>query len=170
MTYIHLFVYVRTDGCVLAWGRGDLGQLGRLFPAHVKPRLKQSSFPQVVDFTSVFTDPSMAELLDADFKTRVQVTGIACGSEHSFCMGYIQTERVPLSYDNAPPPDSEKTLLIGFGWNEHGNLGVGHTVNVSRPCLVSLNGSAEQTGDHEMKLNSLATGGASVLVTLAVHM
>lgn len=50
---------------------------------------------------------------------------MACGSEHVLCL---------FSTDTASP--SQATEVWGWGWNEHGNLGLGHTEDVRQPTKL----------------------------------
>ncbi|KAK7695291.1 hypothetical protein QCA50_002481 [Cerrena zonata] len=57
----------------------------------------------------------------------------ACGSEHILCLFTLK--------DSAQP----KSEVWGWGWNEHGNLGLGHTADVNVPMRIwSSSGDSTQ--------------------------
>lgn len=65
---------------------------------------------------------------------RSRIVKLACGSEHVLVaiqkIGDDQTHWGPLE-------------LYGWGWNEHGNLGLNHTNDVSTPCRIVPNVDVE---------------------------
>jgi protein ATS1 len=58
------------------------------------------------------------------------VHDLACGSEHVLC---ICTQAAHDDTNTVHPPK-----LLGWGWNEHGNLGLGHTNDVRTPVNIPL--------------------------------
>ncbi|KAI9596506.1 regulator of chromosome condensation 1/beta-lactamase-inhibitor protein II [Syncephalis fuscata] len=83
-----------SDGRVLAWGRGDRGQLGVRLPEGIRG----SATPIIVDL------PATA-------------VSIAVGSEHTLAL-------------------LEDGQCYTWGWNEHGNCGLGHTNDVYTPTAI----------------------------------
>ena len=66
-----------------------------------------------------------------------------------------------------------QTWLFGFGWNEHGNLGLGHTRNVPQPTLLpwsnlwappTSTGSETCAASQDAAAVALESGGAFVQI------
>lgn len=75
--------------------------------------------------------------LDLDPLYEFAIEQVSTGSEHVLVLlkgrrGRGQRERTKTE-DNKM---SVKTLVLGWGWNEHGNLGVGHTNDISKPQII----------------------------------
>lgn len=76
-----------------------------------------------------------------------QFVKLMCGSEHII---------VCLRKENG------KNEVWGWGWNEHGNLGIGNTENVEHPSLIY------QTGEDEEVINIWAGYGTSWIATAKI--
>lgn len=90
-------------------GSGGKGQLGGGSVASSTLGLEAVKFP--------FT-PDKRRLID-----------MACGSEH----GLVLVER----FNEGTSPGAEETQEVwAWGWNEHGNLGLGHTTDAHLPVVI----------------------------------
>lgn len=100
--------YLVLQSSILATGIGSKGQLGRVSNGvdDLAP----------VDFPSALT--AACRLLQ-----------IACGSEHVLAL--FETAEGQLS-----PGMPDHTEVWGWGWNEHGNLGIGTTDDVALPTKI----------------------------------
>lgn len=94
---------------LLASGSNSKGQLG--CSPHVKP---WSSALRRVDFP---TDLRSCQLLS-----------LACGSEHVL----VILQRMSSAWERT------KREVWGWGWNEHGNLGLDHTQDISEPTILPV--------------------------------
>lgn len=106
---------------ILATGARDKGQLGRDFMASPTHGLGTVQFP---------------------FKTNTRrLVKVACGSEHVVVLlariGELDSVRVEDGHE-----------VWGWGWNEHGNLGLGHTIDAQLPLVIWPVSGAEQGGSH----------------------
>ena len=107
-TWNGTYLFIESEGGtrIMATGSHAKGQLGRPLlsnPAEVS--LAPVQFP----FTS----------------STHRMLSIACGSEHVICLFAVT------SFD--PGHGNARTEVWGWGWNEHGNLGVGTIHDVIRP-------------------------------------
>lgn len=101
--------YDKNQWSVLATGDNSKGQLGS---------------PQSLD-----TPQSLPRAVQFPFSTHShEFVKIACGSEHILCLFILKD-----STGRAGRPKSE---VWAWGWNEHGNLGLGHTADVNTPVKV----------------------------------
>ena len=91
---------------VVSTGSNTHGQLGRLAHNNVAPSITAVGFPEII-------------------KTRV-LKEIACGSEHVLCLFSTSVETLGRSV----------TEVWGWGWNEHGNLGLDTTDDVHIPVRI----------------------------------
>jgi len=66
--------------------------------------------------------------------------GFACGSEHSLAL----FRKISNNID----PMLSVEEVWGWGWNEHGNLGLGHTDDVHSPSLIWTNAGGSFKGSH----------------------
>lgn len=105
-------VLTSTGRCFL-WGRCDKGQLG------LSPEEIQSITPESFKAAPIpcVWKPFLSSQLPP-------LSEICCGSEHALAIGR-----------------DSKTLWT-WGWNEHGNCGVGHCEDLHGPSQVSLSSSA----------------------------
>lgn len=150
----------RRDLYLFSSGSNTHGQLGGfkvprdlLSPGHALPSpnqrdLLQSHSLQKLLMTRLSTSRSNTDL-------DIEVESLVCGSEHVLLL-------VSTSPSSASPEvasgfalgDREQTL-VGWGWNEHGNLGLGHTEDVLEgPVIVPLSTTGNTdlvTGDIEAK-------------------
>ena len=102
-----------TDWQVQATGSGNKGQLGvsgTSMSSTAASSSSSSAVPQSGLRTVSFPFPTRSK----------QLQSIACGSEHVLAV---------LSSDEGPE-------VWGWGWNEHGNLGLGHTNDVNVPVKI----------------------------------
>lgn len=119
------------EGVVYSWGRGDLGQVGTRHPQTACP-------PAPVEFPLASNQPGK-DCSSSPNPGHGDICRIWCGSEHSLALSRTGT-------------------LFSWGWNEHGNLGHGHTQNCLLPTVVEAWPSATKS-----EYDCLATGGAAVL-------
>lgn len=91
---------------IYAMGASDKGQLGR-------PE-GSSSISATVPFS--FTPASR------------RIIALACGSEHVLCLLKRHSSKHSEAVTNGE--------VWGWGWNEHGNLGLGHTADIHQPSLL----------------------------------
>lgn len=97
---------------LFATGSHEKGQLGSTSTSTLtSPGLRRVEFP---------FDPSISYLSE-----------FACGSEHVLAL--ITRAPSPLSSPSEPSLDTE---VWAWGWNEHGNLGLGHTQDVVVPTRI----------------------------------
>ncbi|KII94230.1 hypothetical protein PLICRDRAFT_36478 [Plicaturopsis crispa FD-325 SS-3] len=94
-------------GCqIFASGSHSRGQLGRRLTA--LPNEKTSHGLAAVEFPFAFSSRRLLQL--------------ACGSEHVLALFAV-----------SDPNGEDTTEVWGWGWNEHGNLGIGTTADVELP-------------------------------------
>jgi protein ATS1 len=118
---------------ILATGNHSKGQLGRAISSMSDD--SRALFPAPVEFP--FT-PASHRLLK-----------IACGSEHVLSLFLVE----PSSSRHA---GDSKTEVWGWGWNEHGNLGIGTTDDVVLP--TKLWPSSEESRNHGQRVVDIWAG------------
>lgn len=111
---------------ILATGSNNKGQLGRDQPSG-------SSNSSVVSATAEGPYPVT---FPEGAKSR-KLSCVACGSEHAMAL---------LSEAGNAAPGSE---VYAWGWNEHGNLGLGHEADAQLPARVNLD---LQDGEEVVKI------------------
>lgn len=119
---------------ILAAGSGEMGQLGRGIArttAHPLPG------PSVTVGFNVSVSPAPAssravnsQVIFPALIQKARLDSLVCGSEH-----VVAT----LSYESEERGDTAGTVereAWAWGWNEHGNLGLGHTEDVPIPTRI----------------------------------
>jgi protein ATS1 len=114
---------------VLATGSHAKGQLGCAMPSDPNSRGDISLAPVQFPFTA-----STHRLL-----------AMTCGSEHVLCLFAVTSPNVDCD---------DGTEVWGWGWNEHGNLGIGSTCDVVLPQKIWPN----NTGSDELSSQATAVG------------
>lgn len=121
--------------CVIASGSNSHGQLGGFGRelSHDIVEVTQEARPEsIMTLRKAFWsaclnsgEDKISNLFDQP-SIKLKVEKLVCGSEHVFILLSVD--------DKTSSPDVDSTIqsqpqqvLIGWGWNEHGNLGLGHT-------------------------------------------
>ncbi|KAF8899345.1 regulator of chromosome condensation 1/beta-lactamase-inhibitor protein II [Infundibulicybe gibba] len=116
--------FLLASGRVLGWGsdkKGQIGQISELADVRIVGCTWNGTYAVVSGFYPVelpFAPPTRA------------VKGIACGTEH-----------VLVSLQSGA-----EMGVWGWGWNEHGNLGLGTTADVGRPAKIWPHAVSSYTG------------------------
>ena len=110
------------DGRVLATGSNTHSQLGRGPVSVSVPAARSGSGlgPVVFPF---------------DAKTH-KVTRLVCGSEHVLCLVDVSASRTNAEGDCGERREGREREVWGWGWNEHGNLGIGGTADSNVPVRI----------------------------------
>ena len=124
---------LRHHSVILTWGRADLGQLGRRVASGHDHREESVSLPH--------WHPAPVRLAEFTGGSGCVHAGslpvprtVACGAEHVLCAAVCGCG-------------------FSWGWNEHGNLGLGDTVNRALPARIGCCSDGR-------RITSVAAGGA----------
>lgn len=153
------------DGSVLAWGGNRFGQLGNPKCTEQKTRAPQRmAFDEKV--VSVASGWYHVLLLTESYRV------FAVGRNSFGQLGHpsVLHSSTPLLVDCGVPIDAihcgsehsiavtqDRTTLYLWGWNEHGNLGLGHHNNQPSPQPLRFQG----------RIDAVVTGGASVFAAVS---
>ncbi|KAG8955821.1 hypothetical protein FRC03_011030 [Tulasnella sp. 419] len=123
-----------TEGCyIVATGSGERGQLGI---SNSEGSSSSSSMKRADTSNESCNGTGRTALPTSNRK----IVKLACGSEHVLAV----LER----YSGSPPMFQSKSSEIwGWGWNEHGNLGLGHNQDIHTPVKIWPQG---QDGSREL--------------------
>lgn len=127
---------------VLTWGRTDLGQLGR----PVLPRDPAGVEGGGADGPSWRPSPVRLPIAaECSGGAEPEPAAVACGAEHVLCVAACG-------------------CALAWGWNEHGNLGLGHSSSCPRPVRVGGVGCGGAAGVR--RVVSVVAGGAASFIEL----
>ncbi|CAL1695044.1 unnamed protein product [Somion occarium] len=107
----YAIVFRNEQALVLATGDNNKGQLG--FHQSTTADVATQSFPRPIQFPFSSQTHKLQKL--------------ACGSEHVLCL---------LSVKGSEESSSLRSEVWGWGWNEHGNLGLDHTSDIHNPTKI----------------------------------
>jgi alpha-tubulin suppressor-like RCC1 family protein len=123
------------DGVVFCWGRAGTAIIRQNVCALTRMESDMGQLGVSDERVRVFPAPLC--LPDA-------IAEVFCGSEHSLCLSRCRTR------------------LYAFGWNEHGNIGIGTaSETVQSPQLVPF--FVDEFHASNQRIQLIATGGATVL-------
>lgn len=120
---------------ILGTGSSEMGQLGRGVARTTTPPLPESSATPspaipIITPTPASLQASDHQVLFPPATKEARLGSLACGSEHVVAMLGYKPE------DSVRAEDAVEWEAWAWGWNEHGNLGLGHVKDVSIPTRI----------------------------------